>query len=53
MLGYFASSRGVTCVRRQMTIFYAGQAHVFDDVHPDKVRSMRDGFLHTNKRLQV
>ena len=25
---------------RQMTIFYAGQAHVFDDVHPNKVSSL-------------
>ncbi|KAK1429581.1 hypothetical protein QVD17_11795 [Tagetes erecta] len=27
---------GSTSVSRQMTIFYAGQAHVFDDVHPNK-----------------
>ncbi|XP_057959354.1 protein TIFY 8 [Malania oleifera] len=27
---------GLTSVSRQMTIFYGGQAHVFDDVHPNK-----------------
>ncbi|XP_020678311.1 protein TIFY 8 [Dendrobium catenatum] len=27
---------GMQNVGRQMTIFYAGQAHVFDDVHPNK-----------------
>ncbi|CAH1442217.1 unnamed protein product [Lactuca virosa] len=27
---------GSTSVSRQMTIFYGGQAHVFDDVHPNK-----------------
>ncbi|PKA57209.1 Protein TIFY 8 [Apostasia shenzhenica] len=27
---------GIQTVSRQMTIFYAGQAHVFDDVHPNK-----------------
>lgn len=27
----------MACASRQMTIFYAGQAHVFDDVHPNKV----------------
>ncbi|XP_068648031.1 protein TIFY 8 isoform X2 [Aristolochia californica] len=26
----------LTTTSRQMTIFYAGQAHVFDDVHPNK-----------------
>ncbi|KAK8948547.1 Protein TIFY 8 [Platanthera zijinensis] len=31
-LRYHASEN----VGRQMTIFYAGQAHVFDDVHPNK-----------------
>ncbi|GMI94738.1 hypothetical protein HRI_003143100 [Hibiscus trionum] len=30
------SLRGSTSTSRQMTIFYAGQAHVFDDVHPNK-----------------
>ncbi|XP_039018873.1 protein TIFY 8-like isoform X2 [Hibiscus syriacus] len=30
------SRRGLTSTSRQMTIFYAGQAHVFDDVHPNK-----------------
>ncbi|XP_039039540.1 protein TIFY 8-like isoform X1 [Hibiscus syriacus] len=30
------SRQGLTSTRRQMTIFYAGQAHVFDDVHPNK-----------------
>ncbi|KAG9459381.1 hypothetical protein H6P81_003889 [Aristolochia fimbriata] len=28
--------RSLTTIGRQMTIFYAGQAHVFDDVHPNK-----------------
>ncbi|KAI3822442.1 hypothetical protein L1987_10032 [Smallanthus sonchifolius] len=28
--------QGSTSVSRQMTIFYGGQAHVFDDVHPNK-----------------
>ncbi|KAL0910150.1 hypothetical protein M5K25_021094 [Dendrobium thyrsiflorum] len=27
---------GMQNIGRQMTIFYAGQAHVFDDVHPNK-----------------
>ncbi|XP_022751656.1 protein TIFY 8 isoform X2 [Durio zibethinus] len=30
------SQQGMTSASRQMTIFYAGQAHVFDDVHPNK-----------------
>ncbi|XP_022755301.1 protein TIFY 8-like isoform X4 [Durio zibethinus] len=30
------SRQGLTTAGRQMTIFYAGQAHVFDDVHPNK-----------------
>ncbi|GMI89175.1 TIFY domain protein 8 [Hibiscus trionum] len=30
------SRQGLTSTSRQMTIFYAGQAHVFDDVHPSK-----------------
>ncbi|KAK9141569.1 hypothetical protein Syun_010969 [Stephania yunnanensis] len=30
------SRHGLASVSRQMTIFYAGQAHVFDDVHPKK-----------------
>ncbi|KAK9101843.1 hypothetical protein Sjap_019097 [Stephania japonica] len=30
------SRHGLASVSRQMTIFYAGQAHVFDDVHPNK-----------------
>ncbi|URE12462.1 TIFY domain protein 8 [Musa troglodytarum] len=29
-------NRATACASRQMTIFYAGQAHVFDDVHPNK-----------------
>ncbi|XP_065042078.1 protein TIFY 8-like isoform X2 [Musa acuminata AAA Group] len=29
-------NRATACVSRQMTIFYAGRAHVFDDVHPNK-----------------
>ncbi|KAG8657380.1 hypothetical protein MANES_03G065500v8 [Manihot esculenta] len=29
--------QGLTSASRQMTIFYGGQAHVFDDVHPNKV----------------
>ncbi|KAJ8478290.1 hypothetical protein OPV22_022017 [Ensete ventricosum] len=29
-------NRATACISRQMTIFYAGQAHVFDDVHPNK-----------------
>ncbi|XP_076946479.1 protein TIFY 8-like [Bidens hawaiensis] len=28
--------QGSSSVSRQMTIFYGGQAHVFDDVHPNK-----------------
>ncbi|XP_021662423.2 protein TIFY 8 isoform X1 [Hevea brasiliensis] len=28
--------QGLTSASRQMTIFYGGQAHVFDDVHPNK-----------------
>lgn len=34
---YFGSRQGLTSASRQMTIFYGGQAHVFDDVHPNKV----------------
>ncbi|KAJ0806043.1 putative transcription factor TIFY family [Helianthus annuus] len=30
------SRQGSASVSRQMTIFYGGQAHVFDDVHPNK-----------------
>ncbi|XP_022732078.1 protein TIFY 8-like isoform X2 [Durio zibethinus] len=30
------SRQGLTSASQQMTIFYAGQAHVFDDVHPNK-----------------
>ncbi|KAK2978132.1 hypothetical protein RJ640_028686 [Escallonia rubra] len=30
------SRQGSTNATRQMTIFYGGQAHVFDDVHPNK-----------------
>uniref|UniRef100_A0A5B6ZWS8 Protein TIFY n=1 Tax=Davidia involucrata TaxID=16924 RepID=A0A5B6ZWS8_DAVIN len=30
------SRHGLTSASRQMTIFYGGQAHVFDDVHPNK-----------------
>ncbi|KAG4144029.1 hypothetical protein ERO13_D05G010800v2 [Gossypium hirsutum] len=30
------SRQGLTSASRQMTIFYGGQAHVFDDVHPNK-----------------
>uniref|UniRef100_A0A2N9ITC2 Protein TIFY n=1 Tax=Fagus sylvatica TaxID=28930 RepID=A0A2N9ITC2_FAGSY len=30
------SRLGLTSASRQMTIFYGGQAHVFDDVHPNK-----------------
>ncbi|KAA8525352.1 hypothetical protein F0562_007230 [Nyssa sinensis] len=30
------SRHGLTSAGRQMTIFYGGQAHVFDDVHPNK-----------------
>ncbi|XP_042484282.1 protein TIFY 8 isoform X2 [Macadamia integrifolia] len=30
------SRRGLMSASCQMTIFYAGQAHVFDDVHPNK-----------------
>ncbi|KAI4337367.1 hypothetical protein L6164_015794 [Bauhinia variegata] len=30
------SRHGLTSANRQMTIFYGGQAHVFDDVHPNK-----------------
>ncbi|KAH7574188.1 hypothetical protein JRO89_XS03G0263500 [Xanthoceras sorbifolium] len=29
--------QGLTSAGRQMTIFYGGQAHVFDDVHPNKL----------------
>ncbi|KAJ1411006.1 Tify domain [Sesbania bispinosa] len=32
-----SSQHGLTSTSRQMTIFYGGQAHVFDDVHPHKV----------------
>lgn len=31
-----ASRHGSASGNHQMTIFYGGQAHVFDDVHPDK-----------------
>ncbi|KAL2346801.1 hypothetical protein Fmac_000801 [Flemingia macrophylla] len=31
-----SSQHGLTSASRQMTIFYGGQAHVFDDVHPHK-----------------
>lgn len=36
---HFSSRQGLASTTRQMTIFYAGQAHVFDDVHPTKVSS--------------
>lgn len=31
-----ASPKCITSASRQLTIFYAGQAHVFDDIHPTK-----------------
>ncbi|XP_004136338.1 protein TIFY 8 isoform X1 [Cucumis sativus] len=31
-----SSQQGLDSDNRQMTIFYGGQAHVFDDVHPNK-----------------
>ncbi|KAE9452252.1 hypothetical protein C3L33_15846, partial [Rhododendron williamsianum] len=31
-----SSRHGLSSACRQMTIFYGGQAHVFDDVHPNK-----------------
>ncbi|KAJ8751643.1 hypothetical protein K2173_025800 [Erythroxylum novogranatense] len=31
-----SSRPGLASATRQMTIFYGGQAHVFDDVHPNK-----------------
>ncbi|XP_044464785.1 protein TIFY 8 isoform X2 [Mangifera indica] len=31
------SRQGLVSASRQMTIFYGGQAHVFDDVHPNKM----------------
>lgn len=31
------SRQRIESASRQMTIFYGGQAHVFDKVHPDKV----------------
>ncbi|XP_008445135.1 protein TIFY 8-like isoform X1 [Cucumis melo] len=34
--GISSSRRGLASANRQMTIFYGGQAHVFDDVHPNK-----------------
>ncbi|KAG5225332.1 hypothetical protein OIU76_027413 [Salix suchowensis] len=37
-----ASQRGLTSASRQMTIFYGGQAHVFDDVHPNKADTIMD-----------
>ncbi|KAF8389028.1 hypothetical protein HHK36_025713 [Tetracentron sinense] len=43
------SRHGLTSASRQMTIFYAGQAHVFDDVHPNKVSFLvvvNDGCLY-------
>ncbi|KAA8521737.1 hypothetical protein F0562_012410 [Nyssa sinensis] len=47
---------GLTSASRQMTIFYGGQAHVFDDVHPNKglflqycsTEIMRDNGLSTS-----
>ena len=35
--GIDCSRQGLASAGRQMTIFYGGQAHVFDDVHPNKV----------------
>ncbi|XP_076916009.1 protein TIFY 8-like [Bidens hawaiensis] len=32
--------QGPSSVSRQMTIFYGGQAHVFDDVHPNKAEAI-------------
>ncbi|KAJ6758517.1 PROTEIN TIFY 4A-RELATED-RELATED [Salix koriyanagi] len=37
-----ASQRGLTSASRQMTIFYGGQAHVFDDVHPNKLLKLSE-----------
>lgn len=31
-----ASPKGIASASRQLTIFYAGQAHVFDDINPTK-----------------
>ncbi|KAJ4707973.1 Protein TIFY 8 [Melia azedarach] len=38
------SRQGLTSTGRQMTIFYGGQAHVFDDVHPNK-EQLRELYL--------
>lgn len=37
LFGLDCSRHGSASSSRQMTIFYGGQAHVFDDVHPNKV----------------
>lgn len=39
------SRHGSSSACRQMTIFYGGQAHVFDDVHPNKVCFLSPGLL--------
>jgi len=39
-LGNGCSQGGSSSASCQMTIFYGGQAHVFDDVQPNKVSSL-------------
>uniref|UniRef100_A0A2P2K586 Protein TIFY n=1 Tax=Rhizophora mucronata TaxID=61149 RepID=A0A2P2K586_RHIMU len=45
------SRQGLTSASRQMTIFYGGQAHVFDDVHPNKVCFHLGNFINVSWRL--
>ncbi|XP_011649794.1 protein TIFY 8 isoform X2 [Cucumis sativus] len=45
--GIPSSRRGLASANRQMTIFYGGQAHVFDDVHPNKVHVLNYMVLST------
>lgn len=37
---YCGSQQRPDSINRQMTIFYSGKAHVFDEVHPNKVFSL-------------
>ncbi|XP_058200735.1 protein TIFY 8 isoform X3 [Rhododendron vialii] len=48
-----SSRHGLSSACRQMTIFYGGQAHVFDDVHPNKVGYVSEIYLPCSKGLVI
>ena len=53
--GFDCSRHGLTPASCGMTIFYGGQAHVFDNVQPNKVRSLiiQEGSLLSEIRPEI